>query len=46
MEPTQCNKIGNACIRIWSQKPSKGIKIGDECNKIGNNIQYCLRKKE
>ena len=44
-KPSQCIKIGNACIRIWSRKPSQCIKIAcikiwsrepAQCIKIGN----------
>ena len=36
-KPTQCIKIGNACIKIWSRKPSHCIKIGNACIKIWND---------
>ena len=32
MEPSQCIRIGNACIKIWSRKPTQCIKIA--CIKI------------
>ena len=41
-KPSQCIKIGNACISIWSQKPSQCIKIGNACFKIWNaNFRHC-----
>ena len=38
MELSQCIRIGNACIKIWSRKPSQCIKIGDACIKIWSRL--------
>ena len=38
MEPTQCIKICNACIKIWSRKPAQYIRIGNACIKVGNRV--------
>ena len=35
-ERTQCFKIGSACIRTWSRKPSQNIKIGYACIMMGD----------
>ena len=46
-KPSQCIKIGNACIRIWSQKPSQCIKIGNACFRIWNaHFRYSFRHCE
>ena len=29
---SQCIKLGNACIKIWSSKPTQCIKIGSRVN--------------
>ena len=46
-KPTQCNKIGNACIKTWSREPGHCIKIGNACIKIGDTcikVSKSIRK--
>ena len=37
-KPSQCIKIVNACIKIWSQ----GIKVGGACIRIWNRVFSAL----
>ena len=47
MEPSQCIRIGSACIKKWSRKPTQCVNICNACIKIWSRKRSrCIKTGE